>query len=150
MMATGYSRLDLLRRGDGAYLLHHAQEVVVRPAIHELAAFYTVYADARNLHPVAAWRDVHKLPLVRDACRPARDHLIPLGYQVVYGHLGVGEGVMVHLEELLGTLHAFTHSLGGGRVMDDIVGGYYLIYEVYISFVPDLFHKTASQRLVLF
>src|SRR4028119_2043923 len=150
MLATRPSGLGLLRRGDGANLLHHAQGIVVKPALHELAAFYAVYADARNLHPVAARGDAHKHPLVRAACRPARDHLIPLGYQVLDGHPEVGEGSTVHLDEPLGTVRATARSLGGVGIMGDIVGGYDLIYEVHIPFIVGLLHKATGQILVLF
>jgi DNA-directed RNA polymerase specialized sigma24 family protein len=81
---------------------------------------------------------------------PARDHLIPLGYQVLDGHLDFGEGVTEHLDELLGTLHAATDALRASGVVDDQVGGHYHIYEVHIPFVIDLIHKASGQGLVLF
>jgi hypothetical protein len=150
MTPEALSSLGLTRLRNSANLLHHAQGVVVSPGLHDLAAFYVIYGDARNLHRVAARRNAHKLPLVPAACPPACDHLIPLGYQVLDGHLDFGEGVTVDLDELLGTLHAATDALRASGVVDDQVGGHYLIYEVHIPFVIDLIHKASGQGLLLF
>src|SRR5215213_1273763 len=149
MTPEGLCSLGLTRLRYSANLLHHAQGVVVSPGLHHLAPFYAIYGDARNLNRFAARRDAHKLPLVRATCPPARDHLIPLGYQVLDAHLDVGEGVRVDLHELLGTLHATTHALRTSGVVDDQVGGHYLIYEVHIPLVIDLIHIASGQGLIL-
>jgi hypothetical protein len=45
----------LLHGGDGAYLLHHTQRVVVVPGFHKLSAREAVYAYAPNRHLAAPW-----------------------------------------------------------------------------------------------
>jgi hypothetical protein len=50
IMATGSLGLGCSAEGDGTDLLYQAQGVVVAPSLHELAAYYSVYAEAyRNL-----------------------------------------------------------------------------------------------------
>ena len=45
-MATGSLGLGCSAEGDGTDLLYQAQGVVAAPSLHELAAFYSVYAEA--------------------------------------------------------------------------------------------------------
>ena len=48
IMATGSLGLGCSAEGDGTDLLYQAQGVVAAPSLHELAAFYSVYAEASN------------------------------------------------------------------------------------------------------
>src|SRR5215211_3769614 len=69
----------LPRLGDGAYLPHHAQGVVVGPALRDPAVGDAVYGDARDRHLVTGGSYPHELTLVRATAGPARDHPVTLG-----------------------------------------------------------------------
>src|SRR5215212_6846996 len=114
--------LALLSLRDGAYLLHHAQSVVVRPALHDLASREAVYGDARYPHMVAGGRGPHEITLMRTAAGPARHHPIPLSYLVLYVDVSVGEGAAVEVDYLLLSFGTGRDVGEGGVVVDVILG----------------------------
>jgi hypothetical protein len=69
----------------GAKLLHHAQQVGDTPRLGDLSSLYAIYRDAPKVHPIAGRRDAHVLPLVGCLGPPVGYHLVPLGYEVLYG-----------------------------------------------------------------
>lgn len=73
---------SLWRRHD-AQFLHHAQGVEFSPIFHDLAAGDAVDADTRHRHPLARRRNSHQLATVRAGRRPAADHLVTRGKNVL-------------------------------------------------------------------
>src|SRR5215211_1646910 len=87
---------------------------------------YAVHGDAREFHFLTGWRDAHVLPPVGSTAPPASYHLIPLGYEVLYGAYHVREASAEIGCLLLGSL--------------DVVGGKELFCGVEVSgAVPELF-----------
>jgi hypothetical protein len=84
-MGKALSSLVLPRLAYGAKLLHQAQQVGEAPRFRNLAPLYTIYRDARNVHPIAGRRYAHVLPSVGCMGPPVGYHLVPLGYEVLYG-----------------------------------------------------------------
>jgi hypothetical protein len=84
-MGKALSSLVLPRLAYGAKLLHHAQKVGDAPRLGDLAPLYTIYRDARKVHPIAGRRDTHVLPLVGCMGPPVGYHLVSLSYEVLYG-----------------------------------------------------------------
>src|ERR671921_1527634 len=79
------SSLVLPRLAYGAKLLHHAKKIGDAPRLGDLASLYAIYRDAPKVHPIAARRDAHVLPLVGCLSPPVGYHLVLLGYEVLYG-----------------------------------------------------------------
>src|SRR5215211_2075273 len=75
----------LPRLGDGADLPHQTQVLGDAPRLGDLTSLYAIYRDAPKVHPIAGRRDAHVLPLVGCLGPPVGYHLVPLGYEVLYG-----------------------------------------------------------------
>ncbi len=84
-MGQALSSLRLPRLGDGADLPHQVQVLGDAPRLGDLASLYAIYRDAPKVDPIAVRRDAHVLPLVGCLGPPVDYHLIPLGYEVLYG-----------------------------------------------------------------
>ena len=114
----------LLWLGDSSDLLHQAEGVIVDPLFLDFApGGKPVDEDAGYGHPIAARRVAHELALVGAASRPANDHPIPFGYQVLDRNPEIGKGGTVEGHELLERVHSTHLSLNGGRTVADDVGG---------------------------
>jgi hypothetical protein len=66
--------------------------VALGPAFHHLALGDAQHVDARDRHLLAGRSYAHQLSLVGAACRPAADHLVPFGDDLLGGDLKIGEG----------------------------------------------------------
>ncbi len=96
MLLGGAGFLCISRPRDDAELLHHSEVVSHRPVFHDLPI-----DDAHDIDEVygyrsAGRRDAHELTLVGTVKRLACGDLVPFGDHVLYGEVGVGEGLAEH------------------------------------------------------
>src|SRR5215212_7350142 len=98
------SFFELSRLGNGANLSHNTQLILDSPRLGDLAPLYAVYGYAREFHFFASRGDAHILTLVGGPAPPASNHLVPLGYEVLYGAYHVREASPEICCLLLGSL----------------------------------------------
>src|SRR6266571_5398417 len=108
------------RRHD-AELLHHPGDVPLAPVLDALPFLESRDVDARDRHGLPRRRDAHELRLVRPRHRPAHDHLVALGDDVVDRRLAVRKRGTQHREPLLLALSARRHP-GRRRVIYVVLG----------------------------
>ena len=92
------------RLGDGADLLHQAKLVLDGPRLGDLAFLYAVDGYPREFDSIASRGDVHVGPLVGGSAPPMSNHLVPLGYYVLYGAYHIREASTEIRCLLLGSL----------------------------------------------
>src|SRR6266542_5499569 len=82
----------LSRRGDGAELLQHSEQVIAPPPLDNLAARHAIRGRAGERDLLAGGRDARELPLVGAPGGPALYDLVALRDQVVNHTVAVGKG----------------------------------------------------------
>src|SRR5215217_1852491 len=124
------------RLSNRADLPHQAQLILEGPRLGDLACLYVVHGDARKFHLLASRGYTRVLPLVGCTGSPASYHLIPLGYEVLYG--------AYHVREALTEIGCLL--LGGLGLLGD--EELFCGAEV-TGMVPELFLLPTHWRLVL-
>src|SRR5918997_5708511 len=87
--------------GEPLLFFLRAADVHADPTLHALAPHDTVDGDARRRQVETGRRDTHPLPQVRATGAPTVGNSIPSAEDVMHGDHYVGEGLMVHGNELL-------------------------------------------------
>src|SRR5215212_11531130 len=98
--------LGLLRGGDGSYLLHHTQGIIVVPGFLDLAINDALYAGPRHRHPLPCRSDAHRFALVSATRYPAGHHHIPFGYLILNAVSVIRESVAIHASQFFGAFRA--------------------------------------------
>src|SRR5215211_5369430 len=142
--------LGLLRGGDGPYLLHHAQGIIVVPGFLYLAINDALYAGPRIRHSSPCRSDAHNLALVSATRYPAGHHHIPFGYLILDAVSIIRESVAIHASQFFGAFRA-AYILGTCRIMVYIVRGVKLVCRVQVPLAaPNLRKRPSRDGLVLF
>src|SRR5215203_1088017 len=87
------SFFGLSRLGHHLNLSHQAQLILYVPRLADLTSLYAVEGDAREFHLLAGRSNAHIVPLMGGAAPPASNHLVSLGYEVLYGAYHVREAL---------------------------------------------------------
>src|SRR5215203_494010 len=140
--------LGLLWGRDSAYLLHHAQSVIVVPGFCDLTVGNAVDGRPHNRNPIARGADAHKIAFVGATSHPARCYPVSLGYLILDLNVDVGEGRAVHASELLQVFAAMP-LLRHGRIVVYVLFRDDFVYHIQVACAEDLLEHAASQCFVL-
>jgi hypothetical protein len=95
---------------------------------------------------IAGWRDAHPIAQVGGANAPAVRHPVTLGQDVMEDALHIGEGFIVHGEQLLEAVAA-----GQSPIRDlvlDVVGDHELVHGGQVALNPRLLEVAADESFV--
>jgi hypothetical protein len=91
----------LPRLGHTTHLLHQVEGVIVDPLFRDFAARDAVAEDAAYARLIAGCSVAHKLTVVGAPSRPASNHPVAFGYQILNRNPQIRQGGMVHAHEAL-------------------------------------------------